>query len=560
MSSSQQQTTIIRRLLRGTGSFMRLSIAVGTACLAFAVLCGRSGSWASITRETNIPAQGLGPALETLAREYGVQIVFVSEDISHLRTQGAAGKFTPEQALRQLLLGTGRTFKYLDEKTVTIVPDTPNAKPIAFSPASAEGYPRLAQNQSSPLPASSVRPAATGTNDDVSREALGEIIVTATKRSENLNKVPISIAALTPEAMAESGVKSFRDVAALVPGIEFDSVSNWGPNLSNIAIRGVNSTIGTSTTGIYLDDTPIQSRVQSFSYIGQPLPLTWDLERVEVDRGPQGTLFGAGAEGGAVRFIPSQPSLTQFNGLAHSEVSETKDGGVSYESGIAAGGPLVEESLGARISLWYRKDGGYVDRVDPFTGATVDANANRSESKAARLAFVYRPIDAVTITPSINYQSQQTHDTGTFYEALSNPQAGVFDNGRLLRQPTTDSLYLPTLKIEASLGFADLTSVSSYYHREASTLFDNTNLMGALLGGYGNPLGPAYPTDYSQAAPGYITLKQSFISQEVRLASSDAHTPISWVAGVFYSRVRQEDNETVDSPVYGPPNPILYTD
>lgn len=543
---------------------MRLSVAVGAVCLTLIGLCSAAGSWAAIAKDTQIPAQGLGPALEMLAREYGVQIVFVSEDIEHLRTRGAFGKLTLEQALKQLLLGTGRRFKYLDDKTVTIVPDAREADPVAHSRVNMADD--LAQSDIHPAaePSNAPPPATTDSNPGDAHEALGEIIVTATKRSESLNKVPISIAALSPEAMAESGVKGFRDVAAIVPGIEFDSVSNWGPNLSNIAIRGVNSTIGTSTTGIYLDDTPIQSRVQSFSYVGQPLPFTWDLERVEVDRGPQGTLFGAGAEGGAVRFIPTEPSLTQFSGLAHSEVSETKDGGLSYESGLAAGGPLVDESLGGRISVWYRRDGGYVDRVDPFTGATVDADANRSDSKAARVAMVYRPVDAVTITPSVNYQSQQTHDTGTFYEALSDPQQGVFDNGRLLRQPTVDSLYLPSVKVQANLGFAELTSISSYYHREASTLYDNTNLMGALLGGYGNPLGPAYPTAYSQAAPGYITLRQSFISQELRLASTEGPGALSWVAGLFYSRVRQEDSESIDSPVFAPElattNPILYTD
>ncbi len=96
---------------------MRLSIAAGTVCLTFIGLCSAAGSWASVTRNTNIPAQGLGPALEMLAREYNVQIVFVSEDINHLRSHGAIGRFTPEQALKQLLIGTGRTFKYLDENT-----------------------------------------------------------------------------------------------------------------------------------------------------------------------------------------------------------------------------------------------------------------------------------------------------------------------------------------------------------------------------------------------------------------------------------------------------------
>jgi iron complex outermembrane recepter protein len=567
MSLSQHRTTAVKRLTIGTGSFMRLSIAVGVACLTFVGLCSAAGSWATVTKETNIPAQGLGPALDLLAREFNVQIVFVSEDVNHLRTQGAIGKLNAEQALKELLIGTGRTFKYLDDKTVTIVSDGRTPKPVAFSTFSGLDNPRLAQAQTNPIAGQSDSTAAVavpGKSADESHDSLGEILVTATKRSENLNKVPISIAALTPEAMAESGVKGFRDVAAIVPGIEFDSVTNWGPNLTNIAIRGVNSTIGTSTTGIYLDDTPIQSRVQSFSYIGQPLPFTWDLERVEVDRGPQGTLFGAGAEGGAVRFIPTAPSLTQTSGLTHSEVSETKDGGWSYEAGMAAGGPLIDDTVGGRISLWYRKDGGYVNRVDPFTGDTVDANSNYSESKAARLAIVYRPTDGVTITPSISYQSQESHDTSTFYEYLSNPQQGDFENGRLLRQPSTDSLYLPSVKVETNLGFADLTSVSSYYHREASTLFDNTNLVGALLGGYGNPLGPSYPTNYSEAAPGFINLKQSFISQELRLTSADVQAPVSWVAGLFYSRVRQEDSEAIDTPYFATAlattNPVLYTD
>jgi iron complex outermembrane recepter protein len=396
--------------------------------------------------------------------------------------------------------------------------------------------------------------------EDTSAESLNEIVVSATKRDENLNRVPISIAALSTQAMEESQVKSISDIASLVPGIEFDSVSNWGPNLTNIAIRGVSSLSGASTTGIYINDTPIQSRVQFSSYTGQPLPFTFDLARVEVDRGPQGTLFGAGAEGGAVRFIPTEPSLTQSSGIAHAEVSETKWGGLSYETGMAAGGPLVDDSLAGRVSVWYRKDGGYVDRVDPFTGATVDADANRADSKAARLALVYRPTDTLSITSSLNYQSHDTHDTGTFFEGLSNPQDGVFNNGRLLRQPTTDTFYLPSIKVEADLEFADLTAISSYFHREASTVLDATNLDGALLGGYGNPLGPAYPTSYSQANPGYQTMQNSALSQEVRLASHDANAPLTWLAGLFYSRVRQVDIQSVDDTYFSTVNPILYTD
>ena len=555
-----------------SGDFMHTDTTIRTRAMAATLsLLVWGHAFGDGPRSVDVPPGDLTAALELLQKQSGVEIVYRPELLKGLRTDGVKGTLTSKDAVSRLLKGTSLKLR-TDKSGVLLIENASAPDPAAGSSqrteSSSGNNTRLVTNSAATSAGSpvtnSIQRADSNDPETSATSPLAEIIVTATKRSENLNKVPISIAALSPEAMAQSGVKGFRDVAALVPGIEFDSVSNWAPNLSNIAIRGVNSTIGTSTTGIYLDDTPIQSRVQSFSYIGQPLPFTWDLERVEVDRGPQGTLFGAGAEGGAVRFIPAEPSLTQFSGLAHSEVSETQDGGLSYESGVAAGGPLIDGSLGGRASLWYRRDGGYVDRVDPFTGATVDANANRSDSKAARFAFVYRPIDALTITPSVNYQAQQIHDTGTFYEGLSNPQEGVFDNGRLLRQPTTDSLYLPSVKVQADLSFAEFTSISSYYHREASTVFDNTNLMGALLGSYGNPLGPAYPTDYSQAATGNIRLRQSFISQELRLASTDAQAPISWVAGLFYSRVRQEDTEGIDSPVFAPElgttNPILYTD
>jgi iron complex outermembrane receptor protein len=379
-------------------------------------------------------------------------------------------------------------------------------------------------------------------------DQLEEVIVTATKRSEKLGNVPISITALTQEALAQSEIRDFRDVAALVPGIELDSATSFGPSLTNVAIRGVSSTIGTSTTGIYLDDTPIQSRVQVTSFIGDPIPLTWDLDRVEVDRGPQGTLFGAGAEGGAVRFVSQEPSLTQFSGVVHSEVSDTWYGAPSYEGGIAAGGPLVDGTLGGRVSVWYRKDGGYVDRVDPLTGGTVDSNANRSDTKGIRLAIAYHPTDALTITPSINFQSQHVHDVGVFFQGLSNPEDGIFRNGRLLDQPVTDTFYLPSVKVGANLGFAELTSITSYYHRYAPNIWDVTNFLGALFGGYGSPRGPSYPTSYSQAGFSATYMEQNFISQELRLTSRDSSSPLSWVGGLFYSRVRQEDGEVMNSP------------
>jgi outer membrane receptor for ferrienterochelin and colicin len=141
---------------------------------------------------------------------------------------------------------------------------------------------------------------------DQATDALQEIVVTATRREESISKVPISITALTQEAMDLKGIKDFQDVARFTPGVQIDA------NQTNqISIRGIASSGGAGTTGIYIDETPIQMRAMGFNP-DEALPKTFDLDRVEVLRGPQGTLFGAGAEGGAVRYITPQPSLTDF--------------------------------------------------------------------------------------------------------------------------------------------------------------------------------------------------------------------------------------------------------
>jgi len=165
---------------------------------------------------------------------------------------------------------------------------------------------------------------------------LQEITVTATRREESLSKVPISVTALTQDAMDLRGIKDFQDVARFTPGVNVD---NSGTN--NIAIRGIASSGGAGTTGIYIDDTPIQIRALAFNP-DDALPKSFDVDRIEVLRGPQGTLFGAGSEGGTVRYITTQPSLNTNSFYSREEVSYTEGGSPSYEGGIAAGGPLID--------------------------------------------------------------------------------------------------------------------------------------------------------------------------------------------------------------------------
>src|SRR5246127_616894 len=180
--------------------------------------------------------------------------------------------------------------------------------------------------------------------------ALQEVVVTATRREQSLSKVPISVTALTEESLDERGIKDFSEVARFTPGVNFDTSGT-----NNISIRGISGTGGAGTTGIYLDDTPIQMRALAFSP-DEAVPKSFDIDRIEVLRGPQGTLFGSGSEGGTVRYITTQPSLTKTTIYSRAELSSTQGGDPSYEAGVAVGGPLVEGSVGGGLTLWYRHD------------------------------------------------------------------------------------------------------------------------------------------------------------------------------------------------------------
>jgi iron complex outermembrane receptor protein len=382
------------------------------------------------------------------------------------------------------------------------------------------------------------------------------VLVTAEKREESLSVVPISANVLSSADMDAAGIKGISGIAAVTPGVEYDYETQFGPGiLTRLGIRGIKSDIGAATTGVYIDDAPIQSRQSGF---GNAYPVAFDLTRVEVLRGPQGTLFGSGAEGGAVRFITTEPSTTEFNGLYRTEVSQTEYGGASLETGVAAGVPIIDGVVGLRISAWYRDDGGYVNRVNPFTSATVDTEANRSTTRALRAALVFAPTESLRITPSLSYQSAERHDSPIFYPYLSNANAGVFNNGKLLRQPSTDGFTLASLKFEQQFHFAELTAVTSYFDRPARAMFDATNEAGIFFfGGYGNPLGPAFPASYADAVPDRLNLHQSQQSQEVRLTSADPDAPIQWVAGQFYSLARQVHTEDIYE-ISAPANPGYF--
>jgi outer membrane receptor protein involved in Fe transport len=404
--------------------------------------------------------------------------------------------------------------------------------------------------------------AADETTD--SEGPLQEITVTATRHEESMSRVPLSVTALTQDALDLRGIKDFNDVARFTPGVNVD---NSGTN--NIAIRGIASSGGAGTTGIYIDDTPIQIRALAFNP-DDALPKTFDIDRVEILRGPQGTLFGAGSEGGTVRYITTQPSLTQTSIYSRDEVSYTEGGTPSYEAGIAAGTPLIDDKLGVRLTVWYRRDGGYIDRIDPVTLATDQKNANFDETLLMRLAAVWAITDNLKVTPSFYYQDRYRNDVESYWPLYSNPGRDDFVSADPTQRSDPDRFYIAAIKTEGDLGFAKIISNSSFFHRKEETGYDgtlynlgfyqsgvfyNTNADGStspastpypLLDANGLHL-PAGATDYR--APASINNGQENITQEIRLQSADDASKLFWTAGLFFSSDRQTYVEQIHDPL-----------
>jgi outer membrane receptor protein involved in Fe transport len=378
---------------------------------------------------------------------------------------------------------------------------------------------------------------------------LEEIVVTATRQERSLGDVPLSIVATDQDSLDKLGVRSADDIMRLTPSITFGQGGQYyGTGQTNISIRGVSSTSGVPTTGVYIDDTPIQSRTGVSPSLTNPYPKIFDLDRVEILRGPQGTLFGTGSMGGAVRFITPDPVYFTPELYARSEVRSTKHGDIGYEFGIAGGAPIVEDVLGFRASFWHQKVGGFIDRLDRSTQEVVERDINSEESNVARIAFGWQPTETLTITPSVLYQRVEIDDTSLVEVATSDRGSNNFRNGLYaIPQPHTDKYWLPALNVELDLGSSTLISNTSYFDRKTSTVSDDTTLNVALWGAYSGATLPMQFLD-NRANTQNKTSQRSF-TQEFRLQNSNSNERLKWVVGLFYSDTTTRDafdGENVD--------------
>jgi outer membrane receptor protein involved in Fe transport len=419
--------------------------------------------------------------------------------------------------------------------------------------------------------------AATAEPETTTSGGLEEIVVTATRRVERLQDVPVSVLAFSQEKMDAQGLKNVDDLARLSPGLNFQrngmsSAGNYNDEGSDINIRGVDSTAGTSTTGIYIDDTPVQTRHLGFGAINA-FPALFDLDRVEVLRGPQGTLFGAGAEGGVVRFLAPDPVLNKSSAYARADAAVTDGGAPSFEGGVAFGAPIIDDVLAYRVSISYRRDGGWVDRTSytlspnslvqlptPIATGVTQPNSNFSETQTARLAVKWQVTDKLEIMPSIYYQRLQINDTAAYWEAMSNRYDNSFRNGNAGTNPSNDPFTLSAIRLKWDLGFASLYSNTSYYNRNQRATSDYTQYLRATWSSFSSaladgtltsPNGYQLPNTFPQPGDnGYAQFRddQRNFYQEFRLSSNDANARILWSGGVYYSKLSENVIEFIIDP------------
>src|ERR1700722_19132579 len=332
MRSSQWVTTTLISLLRGGGFLMRLSVVATCLSVCLIGFSSAQDAHASIRKETNIPAEGLGPALNGLAKDRNFQIVYVTEEIANVRTEGAVGDFTTEEALKRLLTGTGLTYRSLADKTVTILSressragvssrsdQTPSDQRSEAIPpqegkrSSSEDF-RVAQvDEGKGSSTSSVGNLTPNSHENSNSPSAGlsEIIVTAQKRNESIMDVPASITAISGERLADLQVSSLSDLANYVPGM---SVTSGGaPGYRLIEIRGLSTNYYPTSgplVGTYIDDLPVGDSTNSSRGALFGLDLNpYDIEHVEVLKGPQGTLYGANTMGGLIKYSLRSPDL-----------------------------------------------------------------------------------------------------------------------------------------------------------------------------------------------------------------------------------------------------------
>lgn len=373
---------------------------------------------------------------------------------------------------------------------------------------------------------------------------LHEIVVTAEKRESTVQKTPVSITALSGKELQDLGVPTAQGIVQSVPGV---AVASAGPGQAKYEIRGLSSDGGTAATvGFMLDDVPITPPATATTGKSAIDPDLYDLQRVEVLRGPQGTLYGSSSMGGTVKLVTNLPDTSSFYGSSESTGSGTSGGGANYGQSLMLNLP-VNDKIALRIVGTYLHDSGWIDRVIVpnfpaetnggttrgtvvgVPGSTTIKNVNDETLENFRMSLLVKATDQLTITPSVVYQEISQGGINTFDSVPGLPHLAhyqAFD----VAEPFDDRFTVASLPIAYNFDGVSFTSVTGYWQRRITAKQDGTEQFVI------NVPFPAY--DIADGGPG---ASQAFeldrlhqLSQEFRVAST-TEARLQWLGGIFYS-------------------------
>lgn len=333
--------------------------------------------------------------------------------------------------------------------------------------------------------------------------AIGEIVVTATKRSTRLDETPMSITAITGAQLAKTGISDVQSALQGVPGVAFATA---GPGKTVFNIRGLSSSGGAAATvGFYIDDVPILSPAHSTNGKTAIDPSLYDLAQVEVLRGPQGTLYGASAMGGTIKLETNRPIADKFEASAHIGASNPATGGLGYAADAMVNIPIVNDKVALRVVASQKYDNGYVDRIvnrnfppaggpsrgDVTSGPTTLASTKGGDNNnfSIRAALLIKPVEGLEITGSVLRQRQHQNDQGL----VDFPTGGMAHYQPAdVAEPSHDKVTIYSLVGKLDLGGAQLQSSGQTNLALISTMRPAESAFNSMiLNDKANPLWPS---------------------------------------------------------------------
>jgi iron complex outermembrane recepter protein len=510
--------------------------AVRKAAISVAITAVLAGSaFAQAKYQFDVAPQPLGKALNAFAAQAGINVYFDPPEVEGIEAKAVKAELSVEEALRQLLEGTGLTYQNADEKTVRILSaERAVSKPVAQSQTLHGEEMRLAQVESGGTSRAETEgePSEAAPSDAAKGEdtKLEEIVVTAQKRVERLQEVPISISVLDGNQLDRSGIASVGEALNMVPGVSITGLGGSGIQGGGmqLAVRGVTTPTailgGGSAIAYYLDSVPF-ALVRTATV---PDTNPYDLNRVEVLKGPQGTLYGASAANGVVRVLTKDADLGGYDLKARVLGSNTQDGGDNYSGDLAVNVPVISDRLAFRAVLGKAHESGWID-------GPLGEDINDSEQTTARIKVKAELLDNLTLAASAWHS--RTDFGGPSTSAHNRTTAA------LLPQPTTVTFNAYGVNLDYEFASAVLTSSTSYLDYESPNHFDLTvpglGITPALLDLLGLPL---------SAADVFTRLSARVLSEEL-LLNSTGSGPWKWTAGLFYRDAKDRFYEA---------NPLIF--